>query len=319
VQWRNIPVLCFHRFSPAAAPDSHFIGDLGRSLDLIARLGFSTIRAADLYGVCLGRRPAPRRSVVLTFDDGTLDHWLHVAPELARRSMHGVFFVITDLLHDGPPRTAAEAPPPTTMNETFLAAMVKGDPRHFMRRSEARALVQDFGMEVYSHSAGHRPCFRSLEERGTLSTYPGWAPRALYRGEIPELPVYRTGSAYVWNGFEVVHDGVRVTLAPRTNRERVEFCLTDFRRSLADIRAINDAETQLFGWPWGASDALAVGALRDAGFDGAFTLERTFNGTGTDPFRLARLRIRPRCGPLGIAAHLLLHATRIGPLVQGAA
>ena len=68
---------------------------------------------------------------------------------------------LTDLLHDGPPRTAAEAPPPTTTNEAFLAAMVEGDPRYFMRRSEARALVRDFGMEVYSHSAGHRPCFRS--------------------------------------------------------------------------------------------------------------------------------------------------------------
>lgn len=48
----------------------------------------------DVRGALVEQKALPERACLLTFDDGVCDHYLNVFPELARRNIAGLFFVM---------------------------------------------------------------------------------------------------------------------------------------------------------------------------------------------------------------------------------
>ncbi len=62
-------------------------------LDYLVENGYQTILPKDII---TGKIPdEPSKTVILSFDDGTEDHFLNVYPLLKERGMNGVFFVVT--------------------------------------------------------------------------------------------------------------------------------------------------------------------------------------------------------------------------------
>ncbi len=62
-------------------------------LDALART-YEMVTWADVRAAVLGERELPERACLLTFDDGTSDHYRNVFPALRARGMSGVFFHI---------------------------------------------------------------------------------------------------------------------------------------------------------------------------------------------------------------------------------
>ena len=316
---RNVPILCYHAIDAsgdAKGTLGHPLDLFKRHLDLIQALGYETITTSRLLDICEGARAPDRRYLVLTFDDGHVSHWLEAAALLAERGMTGVFFAVTDFIRPGPVRGRADAPPPMPASEAFRRAVTTGDCTAFMNESELAALVQDLGMEVHSHSAAHKGCFRSLRRTGSLSARAHWSAWGIYGEEHDGLPLFERGSAYAYNGY---WPRTRAGAAPgftfRSDADRYAFCFEDLQRSLQRISGINGAPRQLLCWPWGQFDPVALEACRNSGFSGAFTLERSPNGPGTDPFRLGRIRVGPTKPPQWLRARLAMHATAVGARV----
>ncbi|NJL57350.1 polysaccharide deacetylase family protein [bacterium] len=57
--------------------------------------GYSTISLYALDRALLTGTPLPRKPIVLTFDDGHIDHYAHVFPLLREYGFTGTFFIIT--------------------------------------------------------------------------------------------------------------------------------------------------------------------------------------------------------------------------------
>ncbi len=304
----GVPVLCYHGVGPAC---SHGPALFETHLDLLEDQGYTTITARELVAICRGQARPTGRQVLLTFDDGHVSNWLYAAPALARRGMTGVFFPVTDFIVPGAARTRETAPPDLPERQGFLAALA-GDPSHFMNEGELTALVRDLGMEVHSHSARHQLCFRSLSPKGRLWAQSHWGCAGIYPRLDPAYPEFEYASAYAYNGFWPRFDPEdtqqrRPVFRLRPARERLEFCLADFTRSLERVRAINGEGEQLFCWPWGHYDPLAERALKQAGYAGAFTLDRGMNGPDTDPFRLRRIGVGAGKGAGWLRSRLRLH------------
>lgn len=81
-----------HMFSVLSLPVASF----ERQLQHLERRGFTTLTLYDVYGYLKSSAPLPRRAVVLTFDDGYLDNWVHAFPLLKKYGMKATIFVITD-------------------------------------------------------------------------------------------------------------------------------------------------------------------------------------------------------------------------------
>ena len=69
-----------------------------QTLDRLAEQGVETVTMADLFEHFAGGAELPRRSVILTFDDGYDDAYEYAFRLLKQRGMVGTFFVTTDFV-----------------------------------------------------------------------------------------------------------------------------------------------------------------------------------------------------------------------------
>jgi peptidoglycan/xylan/chitin deacetylase (PgdA/CDA1 family) len=98
----RVPILMYHYVSPL--PDN--ADDIRRGLSVspdqfrahveyLFYQGYSTISMYDLDDALLRGKPLPPKPVILTFDDGYIDHYTNVFPVLRSQAFTGTFFIIT--------------------------------------------------------------------------------------------------------------------------------------------------------------------------------------------------------------------------------
>lgn len=130
------PILMYHYVSnlPADADATRVQltvdpGMFRSHLSYLAENGYSTISLYQLDDALLHGMTLPPRPVILTFDDGYIDHYLNVFPALKDYGFTGTFFIIT-----GRPDT--------------------NDPA-YMTWDEIKQMA-DVGMSMESHTKTHR-------------------------------------------------------------------------------------------------------------------------------------------------------------------
>jgi peptidoglycan/xylan/chitin deacetylase (PgdA/CDA1 family) len=148
----GIPVLMFHHVEPAGAaglvppplhPDSYLArGELGAALDALAGRGYRTWTLGAAAARRRGGGRLPRRSVVLTFDDGCRCFREHALPELSARGMTATLFALSGEM-GGSNRWDRPAAGPCERREELLDA------------AGLRA-VAAAGIEIGSHGRHHR-------------------------------------------------------------------------------------------------------------------------------------------------------------------
>jgi peptidoglycan/xylan/chitin deacetylase (PgdA/CDA1 family) len=98
----DLPILMYHAISSAACvalPQTSSIEhavrarDFRAQLDAIVEGGFFTVTLDDL-----DRPVSEPKPLLITFDDGHESDWIVAAPELARRNLHAIFFVVWSYL-----------------------------------------------------------------------------------------------------------------------------------------------------------------------------------------------------------------------------
>ncbi|GAB6111168.1 polysaccharide deacetylase family protein [Desulfomicrobium salsuginis] len=312
----SIPILCYHQ----VRPDSGMTPEkFGSHLDLLAGMGFKSISLKHLLEIIQGNRRMVGPSVVLTFDDCTLDNWVYAVPELLRRGMCAAFFAVTDFLAPGKARPRADqggqGTPVPSLGEIMRRAL-KGHFEGFMNHDEVRAMVLEAGMEVYSHSAAHQACFINRVRQGVLGDNLHWSHEALCGPAPADTQVHRVGSAYAHAGFGLDWAGRPLTLT--TPEERLAFCLDDFSRSKAHLESVLEKPCPFLCLPWGEYDDITLEAARQAGYEGVLNLRAGYVGPGTDPLRIGRLAVKDRKSRSWLGAKATLLSTRAtASLVRG--
>lgn len=100
----RVPILMYHYISelPEDADDIRVGLTVSPSLfrahmNYLHEQGYTTISLYDLDNALLQGTPLPPKPVILTFDDGYLDHYTNVFPVLREYGFTGTFFIITGL------------------------------------------------------------------------------------------------------------------------------------------------------------------------------------------------------------------------------
>ena len=97
----SIPVLMYHHVSSSGGPLSISPENFESQIEWLARNGYVTL-TTDEFARFLHGSPMPRKSVLLTFDDGYLDNYVHAHPILLHYGLNAVMFLVTGRVHDGP-------------------------------------------------------------------------------------------------------------------------------------------------------------------------------------------------------------------------
>lgn len=154
----SVPVLMYHHVSPTpgminASPE-HFEDQLR----WLRQHGYRSLSSAE-FARHLAGEPAPRKSVLITFDDGYLDNWVYAAPLLRRYGFTAMLFIVTDWLGDGPVRPRlgdAEPLPETPSHHDCEARIAQGRADEVMLRWSEVLQLRDEGIfEFHSHTHTH--------------------------------------------------------------------------------------------------------------------------------------------------------------------
>lgn len=100
-QYQTVPILCYHRFAAIGGKMAVSPTTFAAQLDWLARNDYHVIRLSQLLGYLEGRQALPKRSVVITIDDGYESVHRHALPLLRRHGFPATLFVYTDFIGAG--------------------------------------------------------------------------------------------------------------------------------------------------------------------------------------------------------------------------
>ncbi len=156
--FRTVPVLMYHHVSDSPGMITLTPGDFESQVRWLAESGYSTLDAAGFAGFLAGES-VPAKSVLLTFDDGFLDNWVHAHPVLQRYGLRATLFIITGQIGDGPVRRHAGQGgelPVTPEHRACEAAVQAGRADDVMLRwSEIEAMQAAGTFDFHSHTHTH--------------------------------------------------------------------------------------------------------------------------------------------------------------------
>jgi len=98
-----VPVVMFHSvglndtdwvFSHISEPLESFI----QKLELLRKKGYQFLFWSELYDHMAGLKKAPKKSIMITFDDGYLDNWVYVFPVLKKLGVKATIFVTPEFV-----------------------------------------------------------------------------------------------------------------------------------------------------------------------------------------------------------------------------
>jgi peptidoglycan/xylan/chitin deacetylase (PgdA/CDA1 family) len=219
----EVPVFVFHGVEPAP---------FARKLAYLADNGYVTLSADEYAGVIRGRRKAPPRAVVLTFDDGRGSVWTVAAPLLRKHGMKAVVFLV-------PGRTASRPGPLPPTWEDVEAGRVQAsaalgredDERALLSWEEIEALVRTELVDFQSHTLRHARVHTGPRLCGFVT------PRSRRGYDAFDQPLLRDGDRDLL-GDEAPLGAPLFHSAPRTSEELRFFEDPEVRRAcVAEVTA----------------------------------------------------------------------------------
>lgn len=149
---KNLPVLMYHHVSNKPGLVTLSPQTFRRQMQWLAESGWKTLTAAEVEYFYQGGW-FPRKSVMLTFDDGWLDNWFQVFPVLQEFNLHAHIFLITGQVGDGPVRHRQESV--FSHKECEHQVTTGNTDRVMLRWSEVRAMAGSGLVEFHPHTHTH--------------------------------------------------------------------------------------------------------------------------------------------------------------------
>jgi len=124
----------------------------------LAKAGYKSLSLSDYLGCLQGEDPLPRKSVVITFDDGYLDNWVNAFPILRKYGLKATVFVSPDFID-----------PTETVRKTLAdywdgkAAFDELDWCGYLSWNELRVMSSSGLFEIGSHTKTHTWHFGSSD------------------------------------------------------------------------------------------------------------------------------------------------------------
>ena len=153
----TVPVLMYHHVSPSAGGITCSIENFEDQLRWLQQNQYTSLTTQE-FAAHLEGQVVPRRSVLITFDDGYLDNWVYAYPLLKKYGFNAVLFIVTSWVHYGPPRpTMDDADVPETPSHRECGERIRSgqSDQVMLSWSEIQHMQADGTFEFHSHTHTH--------------------------------------------------------------------------------------------------------------------------------------------------------------------
>lgn len=155
-----VPVLMYHHVSPNPGLVTVSPQTFRAQMSWLARHGYTAL-SSNQFAAFLAGQSVAEKSVLITFDDGYLDNYLHAFPALRDHGLRAVIFAVTGWVSDGTPRSEAECP----AHSECMRRIESGAADSVMLRwSEIEQMENDGICEIHSHTHTHTRWDRQIAD-----------------------------------------------------------------------------------------------------------------------------------------------------------
>jgi peptidoglycan/xylan/chitin deacetylase (PgdA/CDA1 family) len=164
---QTLPVLMYHHISPKPGLVTCSPENFRAQMQWLAKNGWKTLSTVA-FAEALASGKIPKKSVLVTFDDGYLDNWVYAHPVLAEFGQRATIFLITGWMGDGPVRPHAGqsgVPDVPTHKQAMVDAWDGKRDSGFMRWSEVEAMRAAGTADFHSHTHSHERWDHRLEDQ----------------------------------------------------------------------------------------------------------------------------------------------------------
>jgi hypothetical protein len=104
----GIPIFVYHSIANNNTPDFVTLAEFKRHMEYLADNNYQTLSADELHGHLVYGKPVPKKSVVITFDDGRATLWTIAFPILKKYNFKAVSFIVPSMMSEASVRPNLE-------------------------------------------------------------------------------------------------------------------------------------------------------------------------------------------------------------------
>ena len=247
---KSLPVAMYHYVNDSPGAITVSPACFEEHCRAMAEAGWRGVSLAEAEGFLIHGEPLPEKSVLMTFDDGYLDNYLHALPVLRAHGHKAVVFAVSGRLEagDAPRAPMADLLAGKAQTLPHVSRPLRKDERGFIVRAdvfcnhaEVRAMEESGVMAVASHSRGHFGVFSGPEF--TSFTSPGNQDRTFYlteHGRFWGLPGFNVAPGLQQRAFLPNPDLLEALrrFVPQSDEEaRAFFAVEENRRGIRALAA----------------------------------------------------------------------------------
>ncbi|MDR3176153.1 MAG: polysaccharide deacetylase family protein [Desulfovibrio sp.] len=242
---KSLPVLMYHYVNDWAGAITVSPRLFEEHCRALAEGGWRGVGLAEAEDFLARGEPLPEKSLLITFDDGFLDNYLHALPILHKYGHRAALFAVAARIGTGEARACpkdlkmgkqVDIPEVLMPREDADGAVLRRDV--FLNREELRAMDADGVITPASHARGHYAVFTGPEYDGAF--LPENLPRTFFHtdlGPVFGLPDFKTGPGLLHRAFLPDPDLVEAvkSLVPQSFPEMRRFARQGGRAELEGI------------------------------------------------------------------------------------
>jgi len=160
----SVPVLMYHHILPENGFLSISVRDFERQAKLLAEKGYRTLNAEEFFAFKKGEYSPPKKSVLLTFDDGWRDVYFYAYPIMKKYRLRGIVFLVTSWVERASIKKAEFFP----HSHKECKNLVKKEPERVVLNWKEVEKMQDV-FDFHSHTHTHFEDDICLKEEFELS------------------------------------------------------------------------------------------------------------------------------------------------------
>jgi poly-beta-1,6-N-acetyl-D-glucosamine N-deacetylase len=191
---RGVPVFLYHQVNRYSNIDKELFEE---HLKYIHSREFATFTISEAKAYTLSKGSLPLNSVLITFDDGYYDNYLHVFPLLKKYKIKATFFLNTMFIQEKADRPSTKIMKADDANWQAIEKFYQtgdGGTDQYMSWEEIREMHSSGLCDFQAHTHSHKMAFANLELKKILSVPPYHRETIqLFDGKAEEgLPIFRS-------------------------------------------------------------------------------------------------------------------------------
>jgi peptidoglycan/xylan/chitin deacetylase (PgdA/CDA1 family) len=321
---KGVPILLFHQVNDQSNCTPEVLESYFKFLSVEK---YQTLLVSDLESCYKKGQALPKKSMMLTFDDGYYDNYAIVFPLLKKYNLKAVIFINTLFIADHRTDNNVKIELSPKVNAQLIKKYFLGEDCTSMQYATWNELLEmeHSGLvEIHCHTHRHGMCIATNEIKGVISksTFVPSDIRIAMNGSVDEgTPIFKNRGEFTTAGFELTkaglekfklfyneHKGNKDFIKKAQSFIFTQFTQQDlnpnsteiFERRVKDDISINKnlIDTHLkknsnaFAWPYGHRSNDSISYLKSKGMEYFFTCKKGTNTRKLNPDFIYRNELR---------------------------